>query len=108
MTTDSSAPAISELAARLNAILETQDGTNPFDALDRCDRCTQQAQAKFVFSGGHELYQCGYHLGMHIEGIMASPSLIGQWIEPSSLWKVKGVKSPRKERVLTGDGLSGA
>lgn len=109
MTTDTTdAPVISELAKRLNAILEAQDAANPFNALDRCDRCPQQAQAKFVFAAGHELLQCGYHLGMNIEGIMASPNLTGQWIEPSALWKVKGVKSPRKERVLTGDGLTGS
>ena len=109
MNTDTAgAPVISELAKRLNAIIETQDGANPFDARDRCDRCPQQAQAKFLFAGDLDLLQCGYHLGMHIEGIMASPSLIGQWIEPSALWKVKGVKSPRKERVLTGDGLTGS
>lgn len=109
MTTDSiDAPAISDLAKRLNAIIDAQTADNPFDSRDRCDRCPQQAQAKFVFAGDHELLQCGYHLGMHIEGIMASPSLTGQWIEPSALWKVKGVKSPRKERILTGDGLTGS
>jgi hypothetical protein len=109
MTTDTAgAPVISELAQRLNAILEAQDATNPFDTRDRCDRCPQQAQARFVFSGDHELLQCGYHLGINIAGIMASHGLTGQWIEPSALWKVKGVKSPRKERVLTGDGLTGS
>lgn len=102
-----SAPVISELAKRLNAIIDAQDKTNPFTALDRCDRCPQQAQAKFSFANGGELLQCGYHLGMHVEGIMAS-NLTGQWIEPSALWKVKGVNSPRKERVLTGDGLTGS
>lgn len=108
-TTDTAeAPVLSELAKRLNAIIDAQDKTNPFTALDRCDRCPQQAQAKFFFSGGGELYQCGYHLGMHVEGIMASASLTGQWIEPSALWKVKGVNAPRKERVLTGDGLTGS
>jgi hypothetical protein len=108
-TTDAvDAPVLSELARRLNAIIDAQDKTNPFNALDRCDRCPQQAQAKFFYANGSELFQCGYHLGMYIGGIMASPNLTGQWIEPSALWKVKGVKSPRKERILTGDGLTGS
>lgn len=109
MTTDTvDAPVISELAKRLNAIIAAQNTENPFDTRDRCDRCPQQAQARFNFAGGHELLQCGYHLGVNIEGIMASPNLTGQWIEPSALWKVKGVNSPRKERILTGDGLTGS
>lgn len=111
------APAVptTSLADRLNALLDAQKTTNPdrtLGLLDRCDRCSQHAQAQFDFrlpqpDGTTELRDimlCGHHTRMHVEGILDKhPEKV--WIEPSVLALFKGVKVEEAPAVKTGDGL---
>jgi hypothetical protein len=112
------APAVptTSLTDRLNALLETQKVTNPertLGLLDRCDRCSQHAQAQFDFrlplpDGTTELRDimlCGHHTRMHVEGILDKhPEKV--WIEPSVLALFKGVKVEVDQAEKTGDGLT--
>jgi len=50
---------------------------------------------------------CGHHTRAHIAAIMdKNPSSF--WIEPSLLWKIRGVIIPEREKTLAGDGLTDA
>lgn len=112
------APAVptTSLTDRLNALLETQKVTNPdrtLGLLDRCDRCSQHAQAQFDFrliqpDGTTELRDimlCGHHTRMHVESILDKlPEKV--WIEPSVLALFKGVKVEVEQAEKTGDGLT--
>jgi hypothetical protein len=103
------------LADRLNAALTAQTTERTLGLLDRCDRCSQHAQAEFNFTftgddgstSESEIMLCGHHTRAHIGAIMdKNPSSF--WIEPSLLWKIRGVKVPAREKNLTGDGLTDA
>lgn len=43
----------------------------------------------------------------HLPALMAQ-NPIEFWVSPAELWKVKGVKVPAREKILTGDGLTDA
>jgi len=103
------------LADRLNAALKEQTTERKLGLLDRCDSCSQHAQAEFNFSliqedgstTESEIMLCGHHTRAHIAAIMdKNPSSF--WIEPSLLWKIRGVIIPEREKTLAGDGLTDA
>lgn len=107
-------PAFS-LADRLNAALKAQTTERTLGLLDRCDRCPQHAQAEFTFTlrqedgstAESEIMLCGHHTRAHVAAIMdMNPSSF--WVEPSLLWKIRGVIVPARETGLTGDGLTDA
>ncbi|HEX9088874.1 MAG TPA: hypothetical protein VF867_15255 [Arthrobacter sp.] len=103
------------LADRLNAALKAQSTERTLGLLDRCDTCPQHAQAEFRFNlrqedgSTHEseIMLCGHHTRAHVAAIMdKNPSSF--WIEPSLLWKIRGVIVPEREMNLSGDGLTDA
>lgn len=103
------------LADRLNAALKAHTAERTLGLLDRCDSCSQHSQAEFNFSllqedgSTHEseIMLCGHHTRAHIAAIMdKNPSSF--WIEPSLLWKIRGVTVPERENNLSGDGLTDA
>lgn len=102
------------LADRLNAVLRTQ-ADRTLGLLDRCDRCSQHAQAEFNFllqqeDGSvqeSEIMLCGHHTRAHVAAIM-DRNPVSVWIEPTLLWKIKGVEVPKQENTKSGDGLTDA
>lgn len=104
------------LTDRLNALLDAQKVTNPertLGLLDRCDRCSQHAQAQFDFrltqpdgtTSLSDIMLCGHHTRMHVESILdKNPEKV--WIEPEVLALFKGVKIEQKQAEKTGDGLT--
>ncbi|QOD05680.1 hypothetical protein IDT60_21800 (plasmid) [Pseudarthrobacter sp. BIM B-2242] len=111
--TEAPVPTLS-LADRLNAVLQNQ-GERTLGLLDRCDSCSQHAQAEFTFllpqNDGtvteSEIMLCGFHTRAHVAAIMER-NPVGVWIEPSILWKIKGVEVPKQEHAKSGDGLTDA
>lgn len=112
--TETPVPTLS-LADRLNAVLRTQ-GERTLGLLDRCDSCSQQhAQAEFKFLitqddgtfAESEVLLCGHHTRAHIAAIM-DQNPVSAWIDPSILWKIKGVEVPTQENTKSGDGLTDA
>jgi hypothetical protein len=102
------APAVDSrpIADIINEALQGQSTQSPLDALDRCDRCGAAAQSVFTYSAA-DVMLCGHHMRMHL------PALLEQrpkefWIDPSFLFKIKGVKVPRSDNKRTGDGLTDA
>lgn len=107
MTTASlTAPALDsrEIADLLNTALETQAKDSPLDALDRCDRCRAAACATFTFTSA-DILLCAHDMRNHLAALMAQKPT-SFWIDPDTLWKVKGVKVPERDSNLTGDGLT--
>lgn len=100
------APALDsrQIADILNPALEAQPEESPLDALDRCDRCGAAAYATFTFAAA-DILLCGHDMRIHLPALMAqNPTSF--WIDPSTLWKVKGVKVPERDDKRTGDGLT--
>jgi hypothetical protein len=115
--TEAPVQTISPIAERLNAAMKAQETVErPLGLLDRCDRCPQQrAEAQFVFdftnedgtSGTNEIMLCGHHTRLHVVAILEkNPKSF--WIEPSLLWKIKGVAVPPRQSRSGGDGLTDA
>lgn len=100
------------LADRINAIIKTQS-ERTLGLLDRCDRCSQHAQAEFNFllpqDDGtvqeSEIMLCGHHTRAHVAAIM-DRNPVSVWIEESLLWSIRGVTIPKKDNTKTGDGLT--
>lgn len=117
MTTETLTKPISKLAEQLNAHLQTQDPERKLNLLDRCDRCSQHAQASFVFTipanpegtGRTEMdvLLCGHHTRQHLPALLAkNPS--SYWVEPQELLSIRGVNVEARKDDRTGDGLTGA
>lgn len=111
--TETPVPTLS-LADRLNAVLRTQ-AERTLGLLDRCDRCSQHAQAEFNFLlkqddgtvAESEIMLCGHHTRAHVAAIM-DRNPVSVWIEPTLLWKIKGIEVPTQENTKSGDGLTDA
>jgi hypothetical protein len=117
MTTETLTKPISKLAEQLNAHLETQAPERALTLLDRCDRCSQLAQASFVFTipadpagtGKTEtdVLLCGHHTRQHLPALLAK-NPVSYWVEPQELLSIRGINVEAKKAVKTGDGLTGA
>ncbi len=117
MTTDTLTKPISTLADQLNAHLETQAPERTLTLLDRCDRCSQLAQASFLFtipadpsgSGKTEtdVLFCGHHTRQHLPALL-SKAPVSYWVDPQELIGIRGVNVEVKKAVRTGDGLTGS
>lgn len=114
MTTATLTKPISKLAEQLNAHLEAQPAERTLTLLDRCDRCSQLAQASFVFTipagtGKTEtdVLLCGHHTRQHLPVLAKNP--VSYWVEPQELIGIRGVNVEAKQQeTRTGDGLTGA
>lgn len=117
MTTETLTKPISKLAEQLNAHLENQAPERALTLLDRCDRCSQLAQASFVFTipadpagtGKTEtdVLLCGHHTRQHLPALLAK-NPVSYWVEPQELLSIRGINVEAKKAVKTGDGLTGS
>jgi hypothetical protein len=117
MTTQTLTKPISKLAEQLNAHLQTQAPGRALTLLDRCDRCSQLAQASFVFTipadpdgtGKTEtdVLLCGHHTRQHLPALLAKAP-VSYWVEPQELLSIRGVNVEAMKDVRTGDGLTGS
>lgn len=90
----------------INEALDAQDAKSPLDALDRCDRCGAAAHSVFTYEAA-DVMLCGHHMRFHLPALLAQ-NPVKFWIDPATLWKVKGVNVPARDDSRAGDGLTDA